>query len=92
MTEHPAPALLVTARSTFEADILIGILEEAGIPAYRAGSQLTDGFAMSQQLMNTQGVQVFVPGDRLEQAREAIAQSEEAGKLLAEDTDEDEDP
>ena len=91
MTEHPEPVVLVTAKSVFEADIMVGILTEAGIPAYRPGGMLTDFFAASQQLMNVQGVDVLVPDDRVEEARKLLAEADEQGKILAQQEDDDSD-
>ena len=85
MTEHPEPALLTQARNVFEADVIIGILDEAGIPAYRPGGQLTDEFAISQQMMNLQGVRVYVPSNRLEDAQAALSEADEQGRILAEE-------
>ena len=84
MTDHPEPALLTQARNVFEADVIVGILDEAGIPSYRSGGQLTDGFAMSQQLMNLQGVRVYVPENRLEDAQKTLREANEQGRILAE--------
>ena len=85
MAEHPEPALLTQARNVFEADVIVGILDEAGIPSYRSGGQLTDGFAISQQMMNLQGVRVYVPENRLEDAQNVLREADEQGRILAED-------
>ena len=87
MDDHPEPALLTQARSVFEADVLIGILDEAGIRAYRLGGQLTDEFAMSQQMMGLQGVRVYVPEPRLEEARRVLEEADAQGRALQEDSD-----
>ena len=84
MEEHPEPALLTTARTVFEADVIVGILDEAGIPAYRPGGQLMDEFAISQQMMNLQGVRVYVPEDRKMEAQEALAEADRQGRILQE--------
>ncbi len=86
MVEHPEPVQLTTARTVFEADIIVSILNGAGIPAYRPGSMLVDEFAMSQQLMNLQGVTVFVPGNRLDEARRALDQAD-AGQVDGDEPD-----
>ena len=39
---------------------------------------------MSQQMMNLQGVRVYVPENRLEDARDALREAEEQGRILAE--------
>ena len=87
MEQHPEPALLTQARSVFEADVLIGILQEAGIPAYRPGGQLTDEFAISQQMMGLQGVRVYVPETRLEDAQRVLEEADAQGRLLEEGSD-----
>ena len=79
MEEHPEPAQLTTARTVFEADIIVSILNGAGIPAYRPGGLLVDEFAMSQQMMNLQGVRVYVPGNRLEEARKVLEEADAQG-------------
>ncbi len=76
------PAVVRTAKSPFEADVLVSILEQAGIPALRSGGMLTDEFAMTQQLMNVGGVEVRVPGDRLEEAMQVLKEADEAGLAL----------
>lgn len=87
MEEHPEPALLTQARSVFEADVLIGILDEAGIRAYRQGGQLTDEFAISQQMMGLQGVRIYIPEPRLEEARRVLEEADAQGQILQEDSE-----
>ena len=87
LDDHPEPALLTQARSVFEADVLIGILDEAGIRAYRQGGQLTDEFAISQQMMGLQGVRVYVPEPRLEEARRVLEEADAQGQILQEDSE-----
>ena len=73
---------VATARSPFQARVLAGILDGAGIPCYVAGQMLTDEFAMSQTLMNLQRVDVQVPGSRVDDALEALAAARAAGAQL----------
>jgi hypothetical protein len=73
------------ARSAWEAQIIAAVLADAGIPAFVAGGLLTDEFAMSQRLMNLQNVEIQVPYDRVDDARDALAAARDAGKMLDED-------
>ncbi len=75
------------ARSPWDARIIAAIMADAGIPAFVANSLLTDEFALSQQLMNLQGVCVRVPSDRLADARKALASARQAGEMLDENSD-----
>ena len=82
MTEE-RPLAPIHARTAFEARILLAILDDAGIPAFGEGSgALQDEFALSQRLMNTGGVRIFVEEARLEDAQAAIATAREAGKAM----------
>jgi hypothetical protein len=80
--EHPEMVVFHRARSPFEARIVVAVLEDAGIPAFVPGGLLTDEFAMSQRLMNVQSVEVHVPGDRLDEARDALAAAKASGEAL----------
>ena len=75
---------LKVAKSPFEAKVVAGVLLDAGIPAFIEGQSLTDEFAMSQRLMNLQGVTIMVPRDRVDDAHEALAAAKEAGRRLGE--------
>lgn len=88
MTNDPAHPDLVefcVAKTPFEAQVIAGVLQEAGIPTYVSGSLLTDEFALSQQLMGLQNATVQVPKDRLQDAETAIAEAKAAGKKMTED-------
>ena len=54
------------------AKVLAALLQAEGIPAYVAGQGLADEFAMSQRLMNSEGVRVLVPAGSLEAAQEIL--------------------
>ncbi len=82
MSEHPNIAVLITAKSPFEAKIIASILLSENIPAYVGSGMLTDEFAASQALMNLQSVEIKVPADRLEDARKALADADAAKELL----------
>ena len=85
MAEHPNIATLITAKSPFEAEVIAGVLHEAGIPAYVAGKSLQDEFALSQVLANLQSVAIQVPADRIEEARKVLAEADESSKILERD-------
>ncbi len=76
-----------TARSPWEARIIVAIMADAYIPAFVTGGLLTDEFALSQQLSNLEGVCVRVPGNRLADAQAALAAARKAGEMLTEDSD-----
>jgi len=82
MTEHPDVTVLLQARTTFEAQVIAGILRQADIPAYVGGRSLQDPHAISQALANVSYVAVHVPTDRLEEARRAVAEAAEGREIL----------
>ena len=82
--EHAEPVELVMARDPFHAKIIVATLEEAGIQAFTDGGNLQDEFAISQRLLGTGGVRVWVAADRVEDAERALAEAKEAGKRLEE--------
>ncbi len=87
MTEpesHDAPVEFHAAKSPFEARLVATLLRDAGVRVFVAGEALTDEFAMSQRLMNLQGVTVMVAPEDLERARAVLAEAKEAGRLLEE--------
>ena len=69
------------------AALVAQILKDAGVPAYVAGSLLQDEWAMSQKAMGLLGVEVQVPAEYLDEAREILKEAREAGKLLSEDSE-----
>ncbi len=86
MTEPSADLVpFHTARTPFEARVIVAVLEDAGIPAYVAGGALTDEFALSQQLLNVQGVCVQVRRPDLAAATAALAAAKRTGAALDED-------
>lgn len=70
---EPELTWLDIARTPFEARIILGILEEAGIPAYIDGTSLADEVAVSRLLMNAAGVRIQVRQVDLDAAVQAIA-------------------
>jgi hypothetical protein len=69
----PVTVVAHVARDASEAQVLAANLNAAGIPAYVENAALVDHYAMSQKLMNRMGVRVHVMSDRVEEAREFIA-------------------
>lgn len=78
---------LHVAKTPFEAEVIAGVLRDAGIPVYVAGEELNDEWALSQRLMNLQGVVVTVPRDRVEEARQVLDEAREAGRMMDVDQD-----
>ncbi|MFT7463470.1 MAG: hypothetical protein ACI9EF_001814 [Pseudohongiellaceae bacterium] len=84
-TEHPALVEFMTAKTPIEAQIIAGVLADAGIPTYVPGGQLTDEFAVSQQVLGLLSVIIRVRGSDVERARQAIAAARELGSEITED-------
>ncbi|MCA8944477.1 MAG: hypothetical protein KDB80_18090 [Planctomycetes bacterium] len=76
---------LTTAKSQFEAKILLAVLQDADIPAIGESDSLQDEFATSQRLMNAAGGRVFVPSNRVADAERVLLEAREAGERLAEE-------
>lgn len=81
---HPDIVELQRARSPLEAELIVSVLREAGVPAFVAGGMLADEFAVSQRLMNIHAVAIQVPRDRLDDARAALAQARANAALVEE--------
>ena len=78
---------LHVARTPFEAQVIAGVLRSAGVPAYVAGAQLTDEWAISQTLANLRSCDITVRRVDLERARDALAEAKRAGELLEDSGD-----
>jgi len=85
MTDEPQVVTLEIAHSPFEAQVIVGVLQEANIPAYISGQVLADEFAISQALMNLAQVEIQVPRSKLGEARAVLAAARRAGEDLDED-------
>jgi len=78
---EPISSVVRTASTPEEAKIFVSTLRGAGIPAF-TDSAPPDEFAMSQRMMNLTSVEVKVPTDALERAKEVLAKhDEEGGKI-----------
>lgn len=82
MTEHPEIVLLMTAKTTFDAKVIAGVLNGAGIPVFIGGNLLNDEFAVSRALANVSQVDLYVQATRLEEARQALREADESARLL----------
>ena len=76
-----------TARTPFEASVIAGVLEDAGIPCFVAGALLTDEWAASQRLMGTLGVEIQVRESDRDAAQRALAAAKASGTLLEGDVE-----
>ena len=82
MTEHPDVVDLLVAKTPFDAQVVAGVLHEAGIQAFVGGQMLSDPVAVSESLTNTREVRIKVPADKLEAARDALKAADNASHLL----------
>jgi hypothetical protein len=66
---------LTTAKTAFEAELLVGALKRMDVSAVTFGSALADEYASSQAVLGLSGgIQVMVPKDQLERARRALSE------------------
>lgn len=84
---HPEPVKFKVARTPFEARLVAAVLRDAGVTVFIEGESLVDEFAMSQRLMNLQGVTLKVPSDQLEQATAALDAAKAVGDALSEESE-----
>lgn len=64
-------------RAGYEADLAIAILEASGIPALRRGNDIVGLFGPSFEGPTSRGVDVLVPAEAAEDAREVLSAGEE---------------
>ena len=80
---HPdETALLVSARTPFEAKVISGLLASAGITVVSNLDLRNDEFAMAQSLMNLTGVDVYVAEEELDEAKRVLADARDSGQVL----------
>ncbi len=77
--------VLTKAPTIFEAEVLVAVLEDAGISVQHNETLLQDGFAASQRAMGNLEVAIRVPAAEVEAARAAIAKAQSKGKSLLKD-------
>ena len=73
--------VVATPATSFEAKVVVAVLESAGIPTYGPTGLLMDEFAISQALMNV-GTQVRVRATDRARAERALAAARQAGEDL----------
>jgi len=79
-------AVVKKARTVFEAELLVGILESAGIPAFVDGRFLQDEFAMPKKMLGLDhGVKVRVRKEQLEEAKMVLEMARKSGERLEDD-------
>jgi hypothetical protein len=79
------PVAVHRARTGFEARVVVAVLADAGIEAFTPDGLLADEFAVSQRLMNLQGVDVLVRAEDAEAASVALAEARAAGRGWADE-------
>ena len=72
----PIEALVKVAATPGQAKVWVTMLQANGIPARVDGDSLVDEFAAARRLMNLMGVNVMVPANCVEQARELLKPAE----------------
>ncbi len=80
MTDKEEMVVALTARSTFEAQTVAGILRNEGILVRIPGEHLQD--ALASAIKGFGEIEVRVPKSFLALAHEAIAAAKRAGKFL----------
>lgn len=80
MSDEKDLVRLDVARTPFEAQVLLTVLENAGIPAHVSGLLCPDEFAITQLTMGARTVEIAVPRDRQQDAMAAIAAAREQGR------------
>lgn len=68
---------VATYGAGYEADIAIARLDAAGITAIRRGNDLVGLFGPSFEGRSARGIEVLVPSDEVDAAREVLAPDEE---------------
>lgn len=61
----------------YEADLAIAVLEASGIPAVRRGNDIVGLFGPGFEGPTVRGVDVLVPADAADDAREVLSASDE---------------
>lgn len=75
-------------RAGYEADLALALLDAAGIPAVRRGNDIVGLFGPSFEGPTARGVDVLVPADAADDAREVLTAGDE-GETEAETEAED---
>jgi len=78
MSEHSSDwVVIANYRAGYEADLAIAILEASGIPALRRGNDIVGLFGPSFEGPTSRGVDVLVPVEAADDAREVLSADEE---------------
>ena len=78
MTEHErAWVTIANYRAGYEADLAIAVLEASGIPAVRRGNDIVGLFGPGFEGPTSRGVNVLVPAEAADDAREVLGASDE---------------
>lgn len=73
MASKHDPIALEWAPNPWVADLWVGMLKNAGIPAFTEGTNLVDENAFAQKLLGALGQTVYVRREDLEPARAVLA-------------------
>ena len=74
---------VASARNTLEADLIVTILEDAGIPATIDNRYSQDDFAVPSKMLGfDEGVKVRVRKQDLEEARRVLEETHESARAL----------
>jgi len=73
------------AGNPLEAELIVSILEAAGIPTMLDSRYLQDDFAVPKKLIGGEGTRVYVRKEQEEDARRVLAEARAAGEALNED-------
>ena len=87
MSEEPKTTVLTIAPSPMIAEVVKGMLLDAGIPAFTQGGNLADEVASAHQAFGNLGTRIFVPVSEFERATKLLEEAREAGRLMDEDPD-----
>ncbi len=82
MSENDVEAFLLSVNSSMEADMIESLLKANDIPVLRKYRE-SGGYMMIMMGGTIYGVDLFVPGDMLDKAREIVENSREASKDAA---------
>jgi hypothetical protein len=82
MSKEIESVRLDVARTPFEAQVVLVVLEDAGIPVHPNGMLCQDEFAISQMTMGARVAEITIPADREEQALAAIEEAREQGQAF----------
>lgn len=74
-------------RAGYEADLALALLDAAGIPAVRRGNDIVGLFGPSFEGPTARGVDVLVPAEAVDDAREVLAASDEGETDQSDETD-----